>query len=376
MSFFTTVVPVIMRQENYSLESIGLLQLVKMPWILKFLWAPLIDKKANTLKQYKNWILFSELFYAVIILSIGFFNLQTDFNLIIILVVIAIFASATQDIATDALAILSLKKEQRSMGNAIQSIGGFLGALAGGGLLLLIYNTFGWKALLLGLSVFTLIALIPLKFFNYEIRNKPEKNRISAKTIISFFTQKGIGRHILFLLFSSAGLSGIMSMLKPYMVDNSYNIGEIGFISGILGTSAAATMAFLSGLLIKKAGVRNSLILYSGLAILVGLYFFQMNTSLFNRIDITIGVCFLWGVYGMINVAVYTIAMNWARHGAEGTDFTIQIVLSQLGALIIAGLSGFIAQKLNYEGLFIIETIIASFVLIYIIFVYRTKKQE
>ncbi|MBE0653957.1 MAG: MFS transporter, partial [Bacteroidales bacterium] len=37
MSFFSTVVPVIMRQENYSLESIGYLQLIKLPWILKFL---------------------------------------------------------------------------------------------------------------------------------------------------------------------------------------------------------------------------------------------------------------------------------------------------------------------------------------------------
>ncbi|TFH48248.1 MAG: MFS transporter, partial [Bacteroidia bacterium] len=37
MSFFSTVVPVIIRQENYSLESIGLMQLVKLPWIVKFM---------------------------------------------------------------------------------------------------------------------------------------------------------------------------------------------------------------------------------------------------------------------------------------------------------------------------------------------------
>jgi hypothetical protein len=48
MSFFSTVIPVIMRQENYSLESIGLLQLVKLPWIFKFLWAPLIDNVSRS----------------------------------------------------------------------------------------------------------------------------------------------------------------------------------------------------------------------------------------------------------------------------------------------------------------------------------------
>src|SRR5512133_2159101 len=76
MSFFSTVVPVIMRQEKYSLQSIGLMQLIKLPWIIKFLWAPLVDNNARTSAQLKRWILFSELFYALVILSIGFFNLQ------------------------------------------------------------------------------------------------------------------------------------------------------------------------------------------------------------------------------------------------------------------------------------------------------------
>ena len=52
MSFFSTVIPVIMRQEQYSLESIGYLQLMKLPWIIKFLWAPLIDKTSNSSRHY------------------------------------------------------------------------------------------------------------------------------------------------------------------------------------------------------------------------------------------------------------------------------------------------------------------------------------
>ena len=108
MSFFSTVVPVIMRQENYSLESIGYLQLIKLPWIIKFLWAPLLDRKGKSRKEYRKMILLSEVFYAVIILSIGFLDLSTDFKTIIVFMVIAFIASATQDIATDAFAILKI----------------------------------------------------------------------------------------------------------------------------------------------------------------------------------------------------------------------------------------------------------------------------
>ncbi len=68
MSFFSTVVPVIMRQENYSLSSIGLLQLIKLPWTLKFLWAPMVVNKARTPKDLKRLIFISEAFYALVIL--------------------------------------------------------------------------------------------------------------------------------------------------------------------------------------------------------------------------------------------------------------------------------------------------------------------
>src|SRR6056297_3011817 len=123
MSFFSTVVPVIMRMENYSLESIGYLQLIKLPWILKFLWAPLVDRSSQNTRQYRRWILASEIFDGIVIFSIGFLELEADFTTIIVLMVIAFTASTTHDIATDAFAILILKERERSLGNSMQSAG-------------------------------------------------------------------------------------------------------------------------------------------------------------------------------------------------------------------------------------------------------------
>ena len=180
MSFFSTIVPVIMRQENYSLELIGFVQMVKLPWIAKFLWAPVVDRYANNTGQYRKWIFTSEFFYAIIIFSIGFLDLQTNFVMIITLVVIAFIASATQDIATDAYAILLLKKEERGFGNSMQSAGSFAGTLIGSGVLLVIYHYYGWTWLLHALAVFVLIALIPLFFYRKNGKIvKPESTRSS-----------------------------------------------------------------------------------------------------------------------------------------------------------------------------------------------------
>ena len=199
MSFFSTVVPVIMRQENYSLSSIGLLQLVKLPWTLKFLWAPIVDNKARTTKDLKRWVLISELFYAAIIFSIAFFDLQTDFKLIIFLVVIAFMASATQDIAVDIYAILSLKPSERSLGNSMQSGGSFIGSFFGTGVLLVAYHYYGWSNVLMLLSVFVIIAVMPLFLSKREVTGVEniKKERVTVKDILSFFREKGKLKQIL-----------------------------------------------------------------------------------------------------------------------------------------------------------------------------------
>ena len=136
MSFFSTVIPVMMRQENFSLSAIGLLQLIKLPWILKFLWSPMVDRHARTTGDYKRWIFSSELIYAVLIFAVAFLDFKTDFYTIIALIIVSFVASATQDIATDALAVLSFSRKDKSLVNSMQSMGSFGGSMIGGGVLL------------------------------------------------------------------------------------------------------------------------------------------------------------------------------------------------------------------------------------------------
>ena len=115
MSFFSTALQVLMREQAFSLTTISLLQLIKVPLILKFLWSPLVDRQCMSVKDYKRWIISSEVVYAVLILGAGLLNLETNIQLIIVLVFLSLIASATQDIATDALAILCTHKEQKKL---------------------------------------------------------------------------------------------------------------------------------------------------------------------------------------------------------------------------------------------------------------------
>jgi predicted MFS family arabinose efflux permease len=373
MSFFSTVVPVIMRMENYSLESIGYLQLIKLPWILKFLWAPMVDRNCSSTKQYRRWILASEIFYGIVIFSIGFLNLETSFSTIILLMVIAFTASATHDIATDAFAILILKERERSLGNSMQSAGTFIGTLMGSGVLLVIYHYWGWQYLLFSLAAFVLIVLVPVSLYPAREKKQPDKSRkkISPLEFIYFFRQKKIGGHLLLLFLFYSGLIGILTMVKPYLVDLGYDVKQIGFISGIFGTACGTLMTIPAGMFIRKAGLNRAVWVFPAINIMVAVFFFGLTFTGHPLYLIYTGIGLLWTAYAMSSVFVYTLAMKIVRKGREGTDFTIQIVITHLSSLIIAVMSGKVADAIAYRGLFAIEVGIGLLIFILIPFVFK-----
>ncbi len=378
MSFFSTVIPVIMRQQNFSLETIGMLQLLKLPWILKFLWSPVVDRSTYKLNDFKRWIFSSELIYAVIIFAVSFLNFQTTPYLIIGLVILSFIASATQDIATDALAVISFSNKDKSLVNSMQSMGSFAGAMIGGGLLLLLYHKFGWGNLLPFLAIFVLIAVIPLIFFRTGQKGSTIKEKQLEKAtpndILGFFKQKGIWKQVVFLFLYYAGLIGILAMLKPMLVDNGYDMKEIGIMSGIIGTSIGCLASFGGGFVVRKIGRHAARILFAVCTLATAIYFCLLVTVLpINIATLHFGICILWGSYGMSVIVVYTTAMDCVRKGYEGTDFTIQTVITHLSGIIMGVSSGKIAAMITYKGLFVVEACIAAVSLTFILLAFKLK---
>ena len=378
-SFFSTIIPVIMRQENFELSTIGIMQLIKLPWILKFLWSPLVDRKCQTTDDYKRWILGSEIVYAASIFAVAFMDYTIDFHSIIILIFISFAASATQDIATDALAVLSFSHKDKSMVNSMQSMGSFGGVMIGSGLLLLLFQKIGWNSLLPYLGLFVLLAIIPLLLNRkLKIKEKQPQNTACIKDVFYFFTQKdqAIWKQIVFLFLFYSGLIGTLAMLKPYLVDLGYKTSEIGFIFGIVGTAVGFVASFLGGFIVRKIGRHKSRILFGSMTLVTTLYFWVVMQIPHYPILLYIGITFLWTSYGMSTIIVYTTSMDFVRQGKEGTDFTIQTVITHLSSMCVAISSGFIAQHFGYQTLACVEVALAAFSLMYILFAFKIKTHD
>lgn len=379
MAFFAAVLPILMRQGSYSLTAIALVKLIKIPWLVKFLWSPLVDRHTNTVLDYKRWIVVSEILYALVILVVALFHIGESPFLVIGLILMAFVMSATQDIATDALAARSFESQDRGLLNSMQSMGSFAGSMVGSGVLLVLFHKVGWNYMLPAVALFVLIALVPLlQNRGLKLQESPSLARPKAKPkdMLTFFTQKKIYRHILFLLLFYTGFIGILSNLRPMMVDFGYEMEGIGFIVGIFGTSVGIVGSFLSGWGIKRIGRYWMRRIVALMILLTPLYFLlSYRTGLLSSSLplLYVGIALVWGTYGMASTLVYTTSMDLVREGREGTDFTLQIVLTHLSSMVFSIACSRIADVKGYSGLFAVEVALALLSGTYVLFYSPSK---
>lgn len=376
MTFFASALPILMRQGDYTLTAIAMTKLIKLPWMLKFLWSPIVDNKTETLKDYKRWIIVSESIYAIFIFAIIFLSLKTDLILIFILLLLAFISSATQDIATDAMASRAFEKNDNSLVNSIQSMGSFTGSMVGGGLLIMLMKKTGMTGILPWLVIFVIAAIIPLVFNNsITLRKRSNVQKARPQDILSFFKQKNIGYHILFLILYYAALIGILGVLSPMMVDLGFEMHQIGFMMGVIGISMGIVASFGTGMLIKKFGNRIITRIVSALIILSPLFFWWINnTSQTSTTIILIGIILIWSTYGMSSTIINSSSMLIVRDGREGTDFTLQIVITHFTAMLIAIGCAKIGDLYGYNTLFLFELVIAVVSFMYIMTAKPFKK--
>ena len=106
VAFFGQTIPIFMRQQGVSLELIGLTSLIGFPWMLKVFCSLFIDQYGYTKwGHYKFWIILMQSLLVIAITLCAFFKVENNFTFLLGGMFLEIAFAATQDIATDALAI-------------------------------------------------------------------------------------------------------------------------------------------------------------------------------------------------------------------------------------------------------------------------------
>jgi MFS family permease len=353
LGFFSQAVPVMLRKGGFSLSQIGLTSLLAMPWALKFLWAPLVDRYSlPNVGRRKSWIVPLQAAAVVTLGVVAVTRANEHFGLLLASVFVLNLIAATQDIATDGYAVEMLTPKERGFGNGVQVAGYRVGMIVGGGALLIVFDKLGAS-----LTFAAMAAMVALMTLPVLVTKEPPTRRAvegsSSRALRQFFKRPGVGAILLLIVVYKVGDAFATGMLRPLLADLDLGLAEIGWLLGTVGFVAGLLGALCGGALVNRLGRKRALISFGML---------QAATAASYAIPASMPVAKGWlyticGVEhfcgGMATAALFTCMMDWCSKENAATDYTIQASAVVIATGTAAMLSGFSAQALGYVGHFV-----------------------
>ncbi len=353
--FFTQALPLLLRDRDYSLTAVGLSSLLAIPWALKFLWAPVVERHWwPRIGRRRSWILAMQLAATVALLALAVVPGGTDSMPVLMTAVFALnLIAATQDIATDGLAVEMLGPDERGFANGLQVAGYRVGMIVGGGVLLILHEQLGARGTFLAMAALTALASVPV----LRATEPPTIARVATATPAPHFLHRPGAWHVVALLaIYKAGEAFATGMLRPYLHDAGLSIGDVGWLLGTVGFVAGMLGALAGGALVNRLGRQRALLGFGAAqaATVAGYALLALGSPDRGALYALCGVEHF--ASGMATAALFTCMMDWSRAGESATDYTVQasaVVIATGGA---AALSGVSAEALGYAAHFALAT--------------------
>jgi MFS family permease len=361
LAFFLFGLPAVLRTQGTSLELLGLLHLIGLVWVIKFLWAPLVDHfGSRRLGHYRGWLLITQALIIAAVLALIPLDPVGDLPIVILGIGVVGLLSATQDIATDATAVRLLEPAQRGVGNGIQKAGGYLGLMVGGGGGLLVYDRWGWPTALGFLAVLTALPIPVVLRYREAPETTGTRPRITTRILADFFRQPGAARWAFAVqpLYLS-GIALASPLAAVMLVDAGWGLPQIGTLSIIGGGSVAIVAALVAGTTLSKVARRHALIGFGVGQIAAIAALLLLAGSLDEGLPGLIAVGLLSAASAATGTAVYTLNMDWCRAATAATDYTVQDSLVELCLQVTGAAALSLAGVFGYQAVLVLAVLLS-----------------
>ncbi|AFK55600.1 MFS transporter [Tistrella mobilis] len=354
IGFAFEALPVLLRRAGVPLEMIAWVSLAGLPWVLKPLWAPLVDNRGGRrLGRRRAWIIPMQLILAAAMAGLAMIaDWQAAALPVVVLTLIASIASATQDTATDGLAAERLHGGRLTRANALQSGGMMAGFMLGGSGLLWASGHLGVQAALAGLAGLLLAALLPVLGWA-EPPADPDRHDRPRARLRAYFRRPGAWPVLIAGIGFALPYSGGLALSKLYLTDAGMALDRIGLI-GIAGSLAMILIGCpLAVRMIGRHGTGPTLVsaLVLTLAAL-GLWLLPVAGLVAPDLAVVLPASILLGTAGgAATTAAATLMMRFAARGNQaGTDVTIPQAAQVAGETLSGGVATGIAAGTGYAG--------------------------
>ena len=248
-----------------GLQTVSLFGALALAWVFKFLWAPLVDRfGSGTRGHFRSWLLPLQMIAVVAVAVIATTDPSESLMPLAVAGSLFMLVAATQDIATDGLAVRILPEAERGIGNGVQVGGFYFGQILGGGLVLFLVGRIGWSAAMGVMALLMALPLLPVWLFREPtwVVTRPS-SRIGFGALGRFFRRPGALGWVAVLVVYRAGDAAAVRMLGPLLVDHGLTLASIGLLTGVAASVGAMAGALAGGWLVNSLGRRASVFLFA-----------------------------------------------------------------------------------------------------------------
>ncbi len=356
--------PAVLRTAGLQLDQIGLLYLIVLPWALKFLWAPFIERfRLPRVGKNRSRIIVGA---GVGICALGLVILAfAGPSPVIVAIAILFFiagVTATVDIACDGYAVETLSKEQHGWANAAQVGGAYLGSAIGAGLFLVLVDLYGWTTATLVMAALVVLLMLPFMcgpsaIARVETRNQtPSMRRALNRQEI----RNGLVIAALYVAAQKWGLA----MLGPFLIDYGFSLASLGLLNGAGSMIVGFAGALLGGMLVRLYGSRRVLLLsiIAQSLLLCAFALLALHRETAHWIVMALAITSSSGVMSIGFVALYACFMGWSDPRQAGVDFTLFQCMDGIVSMAGGIGAGTIAERFGYHTSFLIAACISALV--------------
>lgn len=355
-----------MTVEGVDLGAIGLFSLVALPYSLKFLWSPLLDRFVPPfLGRRRGWLVITQIALTGAIALMSFQQPQLSLQLLAFNALLIAFLSASQDIAFDAYRTDVLTPPEMGAGAALAVLGYRIALLATGAAALVLADSLSWQLVYLCLAGLMLLT-VAFSLFAPEpqLKDRPPANLREAVILPfqEFFQRSGVRQGLLILVFVvlyRLGDALVGNMATPFLLQTGFTQTDIGAIQGGMGLLATIVGTLLGGALLSKLGINRSLWVFGGLQALSNIAYLilaQVGQN-YPVMVLAINVENFCGGLGTAGFVAFLMSLCNQRFSA--TQYALLSSLMAVSRDILVAPAGKIAEATGWS-LFFLLTLIAA----------------
>jgi PAT family beta-lactamase induction signal transducer AmpG len=344
---------------HLSNTRIGLLSYVALPYLLKFLWAPLLDRFAPPwLGRRRSWIALLQFLLAGAIGLLAFQDPATGLGAAALVALLIAFLSASQDIVIDAWRADVATPAERGAAAAAAGLGYRAAAWLAFALALVVAEQAGWP------TAFTLLAFCMVLLALACLR-APEPAALPApapglrgallEPLAELFATPGARALVALILVFKLGDAFALKFFTPFLMDLGFSKLEIGVVAKAVFTGASIAGAVAGGLWMVRLGLAASMLTFGALQALSNLAYVGLALAGKNFAIMLTAVAVENFAHAMGNVALVAVIMGLCDRRFSAFQYALLSVIAQLPRYALGAPAGWVADHAGWSGYYLIS---------------------